>query len=61
MKLYKKVHHSDPLSAHHDYDVYEPVNITKEEINAFTSKGISGGDRRGRKEGVEWTIKKLLT
>jgi len=34
--------------------------ITEEEINAFTSKGITGGDRRGRKEGIEWIIKKLL-
>lgn len=43
MTLYKKVHHSSPISRSYDYDTYEPIEITEEDvITEIMNNGMAG-------------------
>ena len=38
MKLYRKIHHSSPLSKSQDYDSFEPFEISEEKIEEVLYK-----------------------
>ena len=55
MKLYKKVHHPSPIAGSYDYDTYEPIEITKDDVARFLIEwGVTFAPDECVDDDLEW-------
>ena len=55
MILYKKVHHSSPLSKSYDSFTYEPIEITKDDVARFLIEwGVTFAPDECVDDDLEW-------